>query len=96
MHIAELMNTARWLDPPKFGETPYERFFIRDRETHEWFMGMTRETFANFVTGKTPFSAWNTKYEPLRDEVHHLVVSTEETIFDSVVVNDTETEINIK
>ena len=72
MDIEEVMDTAKWIDPPETGA--YERFFIMDKETREWFKGLSRNSFAKFVSGEKPLSRWNKKYEPFRDEIHHLVV----------------------
>ena len=73
--IEEILDTSKWIDPPTEKGT-YERFFIRDKETHEWFRGLSRESLAKFVLGEKTLNIWNTKYEPLRDEIHHLIVTS--------------------
>lgn len=85
MLSTEIMDTSKWMDPPKPRDGHYERFFIRDKETGEWFMGLSRESFAEYVLGHKPLNVWNRKYEPLRDEMHHLIVGTKEHIFDCKV-----------
>lgn len=85
MLTTELMDTSKWIDPPNPSDTRCERFFIRDNETHEWFMGLSRESFALYVLGKKSLNKWNIEYEPLRDEVHHLIIGTKEHIFDGKV-----------
>ena len=72
MDINEIMDTSKWLDAPEKGS--YERFFIRDKETNEWFKGLSRDTLAKFVSGEKRLSNWNLKYEPFRDAIHHLIV----------------------
>lgn len=95
MLTTELMDTSKWMDPPESNGETYERFFIRDNETHEWFMGISRESFAMYVVGKKSLNKWNIKYEPLRDEVHHLIVSSKEHIFDGKVFKLTGMPITI-
>ena len=43
--VGEVMATEKWVDKPVNGES-YERFFIKDKETHEWIFGISRESFA--------------------------------------------------
>lgn len=74
--VGEVMVTEKWVDKPVEGET-YERFFIKDKETHEWIFGMSRESFADYVLGIRVEGnvCPNPKFEPLRDEIHHLIVN---------------------
>lgn len=54
----------------------YETFDIRDKETHEYIRDLTREDLAAYVMGKyAPYSYGKNlrKYEPLRDEIHHII-----------------------
>ena len=54
----------------------YETFDIRDRDTHEYIRNLTREQLAQYVLGELePYksSKTNSKFEPLRDEIHHII-----------------------
>lgn len=54
----------------------YETFDIRDKETHEYIRNLTRENLADYVLGKyAPYDKGGNfrKYEPLRDEIHHII-----------------------
>lgn len=54
----------------------YETFDIRDKETHEYIRDLTREDLAAYVIGKYAPSSYGKnlrKYEPLRDEIHHII-----------------------
>lgn len=54
----------------------YELFDIKDRETHEYIRDLTREQLAQYVLGQLPGHDKGRnfrKYEPLRDEVHHII-----------------------
>lgn len=62
----------------------FERFDIRDRETGEWIHDLTREMLAQYVLGKLPgYDIGKTlrRYEPLRDEVHHIIHLDDGTVY---------------
>lgn len=85
--VGEVMATDKWVDKPPVNGESYERFFIKDKETHEWIFGMSRESFAKYVCGIRVEGnvCPNPKFEPLRDEIHHLIVgSLGYVYFDSI------------
>ena len=69
----------------------YETFDIRDKETHEYIRDLTREDLANYVLGKyAPYAQGKNfrKYEPLRDEIHHIIHCPDGIIYyDSVKIS---------
>lgn len=69
----------------------YETFDIRDRDTHEYIRNLTREQLAQYVLGELePYksSKTNSKFEPLRDEIHHIIHCADGTVYyDSVPIS---------
>lgn len=69
----------------------YELFDIKDKETHEYIRDLTREQLAQYVLGQLPGHDKGRKfrkYEPLRDEVHHIIHCDDGTVYyDSVEIS---------